>query len=1846
MLAEQPELIQGRFDLDRAKLMADATQAPLLQLLKAIEAEDITQHAIINAISATVLAEKIAEIAARPDVERIWLDEKIYLPEPPIDDAALEATTIEASGETDGNSGRISGRVLCYVGAPVANATVLGRPQLMGLPWLPPHFPFPRFVTVTNATGHFLTPWRPPDIYEIIISPAANVTLVPTWVPNILVTTNVTTAVGDITLHWDYGDPIVNAPPMWAAGYDGRGIKIAILDTGIDHTHPDLVTRVIAARDFTDDLTIMDLHGHGTHVGGIAAGAYNPAWGITGVAPGAYLLNAKSLNRFGWGLTSWIVEAIEWSMVAGADILNMSFGAHQWDGTGRMPICLASANAVAAGHIVVPAAGNSAPGQATIARPAIAHDVIAVAGSDARDQIIWFSSRGPAGDGRVAIDVAAPGLWVIAPVPRHIVPAPEFGLYDDWSGTSMSAPHIAGAAALLLDAFPLLTPAEVETALKSTADDLVGVSVLDQGAGRLNVYAAYRALRGGIGAGILVEPHEWAVGRVLPGAFSQTFTVTNTANVSVTLPISKSVMTDTQGLVAGDWIKVPAEITVPAEDEATFVARMIVPPFTEGTYFGHITVGAVMGAVTIPVSVNVMQFLPPLCVMMEITGTVNEGGNLWGWGDHIYYTLDVQPGVASLRLTLDWGVQANDLDLVLFNPEGEFVAMSLEYHPEVIEVNFPMPGKWTAFVWAWHVIPRTTETYTLRIYSVPTVPLINLDPEHGLPGTLVTVRGGGFPAETLGVLYAIEPGGALLEFPEGVENLGVLPASVIKPIPFRTNEHGAFSVNVTILLDAPLGEATFVANVAGVVAMAPFRISPPIITLDPTDSYGGTEVTVTGQWFTAGAKGVIIAQNVINPVPFLADEDGKFEVTATILPDAPLGPATFKAVVGTTILATATFTVTQAPPFNFSLAVAPTPVSLTRGTNATATVNVTHLTGIPEQVRLTAVLPAAVTGISINFTPPVGTPDFTSTMTITTTAVATVGHHAVTIRGATLDGKVVREIPFTLIVEPPPFDFTLAVAPKAGLALQGDTVTAIVTATVRDVESPREMVTLTAELPARVTGIAVTFAPAAGRPNFTSTMTIAIAGNATLGEHLITIRGTGEAGHPVATTTFTLRVHRFLFDLFVSPAEYTIARCESVTATVTVPFVRGISGRVNLTTGPLPAGVIVTFAPQVGTPTFTSAMTINATANATIGRHTITIIGDAGIYAPRETATFILTVVPLDFTLALETIAGVIDQGKSATTTLFAHLVSNKTARVNLDYEIVKLDGVAVEPSDVKGIWVDFYPKTHGKPHFGREVSFHAARTATVGEILIRITGKCEWQMVEERVYYTLTVRPIPFDFGLAVVPVTAEIYQCQEVTANVTATHLAGITENVSLTAALPPGVTGIIITFVPSVGEPGFTSRMTVRATASATVGMHPITITGTGVGGLVTRNATFHLVVKKAPFDIEEVNVVPDEATRYPGENVSAEVTVTHKGAPIETISLSYQLPEGVVGIIVRFDPSYGRPQKGIPFTSDMTIEVTRTATRGEHLITINATGEAGHPVAIDTFTLTVVDRPFVFSLEAPPELTVIHGQGVEAIVRAIRKQGVPEYVTLSATVPPEIVGEVNIYFKPERGRPDFDFAMTIAATLTAKIGDYLITITGTGEAGAPVATTTFILKVRPPAPLPPPALRKVDIHLVEGWNLISLPLIPVHPAIEVVLAAIRGDVIVVAHYDAENEVWKVYPKVPDLPLLTEMRDGRGYWIAMARDATLTVSGHVMPPPGVGPRFYPVVYGWNHIGFASTIPMKAEDYLGRAVADVFVTMWGFDPAVEGGWFEVKLTDLLQPGRGYWLSVVRPATIYPPGH
>jgi len=344
--------------------------------------------------------------------------------------------------------------------------------------------------------------------------------------------------------------PLIGAPSLWAAGYTGAGVKIAILDTGIDDTHPDLDDidddpgtidpKVIAAVNFSDDSTAMDLHGHGTHCAGIAAGTGAASSSLyRGVAPGAWLYNVKVLNQYGSGYWSWIISGIEYATYGPdglpstgdeANVISMSL--RGWGTDGTDPASLACDAAVDQGIVVAVAAGNEWD-YFTIGTPGVARKVITVGASDKSDTLASFSSKGPTIDYRVKPDVLAPGVSITSTVPYGL-----YGTYyQSWGGTSMSTPHVAGAAALMLQkGVPSgwSAPIYVKNALISTAIDL-GYNVYEQGGGRIDVAKAATAK-------IMVDPATISFGAYTENVLDNVvLTFYNMDNVSHTLSLSATV---------------------------------------------------------------------------------------------------------------------------------------------------------------------------------------------------------------------------------------------------------------------------------------------------------------------------------------------------------------------------------------------------------------------------------------------------------------------------------------------------------------------------------------------------------------------------------------------------------------------------------------------------------------------------------------------------------------------------------------------------------------------------------------------------------------------------------------------------------------------------------------------------------------------------------------------------------------------------------------------------------------------------------------------------------------------------------------------------------------------------------------------------------------------------------------------------------------------------------------------------------------------------------------------------------------------------------------------------------
>ena len=337
-------------------------------------------------------------------------------------------------------------------------------------------------------------------------------------------------------------DAVREAAGTNVSGLDGTGIGIAVLDSGIDTGHTKFLDRsnglrVVVSRDFTGEGRTDDPFGHGTHVAGIVGGNGRIARAeYVGVAPNANLINLRVLNTQGTGRVSYILAALDWVYQNRAAynirVVNLSLGTAAVESYRDDPTCKAVRKLVDAGVVVVAAAGNNgkdAAGQklyGAIHSPGSEPSAITVGavntfGTDARsdDAVASFSSRGPTRggwtdllgvrrhDNLVKPDLVAPGNKVIAAaaVGNHLLannPSLDAGVSQAdarrmmyLNGTSMAAPTVAGAAALILQANPTLTPNLVKTLLMYTAQQLAGANLLEQGAGELNVEGAVRLAR-------------------------------------------------------------------------------------------------------------------------------------------------------------------------------------------------------------------------------------------------------------------------------------------------------------------------------------------------------------------------------------------------------------------------------------------------------------------------------------------------------------------------------------------------------------------------------------------------------------------------------------------------------------------------------------------------------------------------------------------------------------------------------------------------------------------------------------------------------------------------------------------------------------------------------------------------------------------------------------------------------------------------------------------------------------------------------------------------------------------------------------------------------------------------------------------------------------------------------------------------------------------------------------------------------------------------------------------------------------------------------------------------------
>ena len=405
---------------------------------------------------------------------------------------------------------------------------------------------------------------------------------------------------GPVKASLDHSVPQIGAPEAWAAGYTGAGSTVAVLDTGIDVTHPDLSDAVTGEKNFTDSDTTDDRFGHGTHVASIITGSGAASGGkYKGVAPDAKLLNGKVLNDYGGGAESWIIAGMEWAASSGADVISMSLGSSfPSDGTDPMSQAV---NRITAdtGALFVIAAGNSG-GQ--IGSPGAADAALTVGAVDRDDQLADFSSRGRI-DGAIKPDITAPGVDIVAAKAKNgQIGDPAADGYVSLSGTSMATPHVSGAAAILAGEHPDWTADQLKSTLMGSAKPNGALSVFEEGAGRVDVAKATTSTVFASPASVDVGTVQWPHTDDQP--IAKTVTYTNSGAEPVTLDLALDVK-GPSAVPQGMFTVAPAQLTVPAGGQASAtVTTDTTVEATDGVYSGSLTATGAGQSVRTPFAVN------------------------------------------------------------------------------------------------------------------------------------------------------------------------------------------------------------------------------------------------------------------------------------------------------------------------------------------------------------------------------------------------------------------------------------------------------------------------------------------------------------------------------------------------------------------------------------------------------------------------------------------------------------------------------------------------------------------------------------------------------------------------------------------------------------------------------------------------------------------------------------------------------------------------------------------------------------------------------------------------------------------------------------------------------------------------------------------------------------------------------------------------------------------------------------------------------------------------------------------------------------------------------------------
>ncbi|WP_238431500.1 S8 family peptidase [Streptomyces cavernae] len=417
--------------------------------------------------------------------------------------------------------------------------------------------------------------------------------------------------------------PQIGAPAAWQAGYDGKGMKVAVLDTGVDAEHPDLKGLAVESKDFSGSGSTLDNQGHGTHVASTVAGSGAKSGGTyKGVAPGATIISAKVLDDSGFGQDSGIVEGMQWAADQGAKIANMSLG--DVDTPEVDPLEMAVERISAEKNVLfVIAAGNAGPTPDTIGSPGSAPSALTVGAVDSKDGIADFSSVGPAADGSLKPDLTAPGVDIVA-ARSTTGRLSSRGAPDGYlalSGTSMATPHVAGAAAILAQEHPDWSGQRIKQALTASAKPSAGLTVYQQGTGRADLAKA-------VGQTVVSEQtsvnfglQQWPHTDDKP--VTKQITYRNTGTKAVTLDLSlETTGPDGKGAPGGFFTLDDRQITVPAGGTASVpLAADTSVGSTDGGFTGAVVARATDGGQSVRTTFGAVREIESYDITLKFIDT-------------------------------------------------------------------------------------------------------------------------------------------------------------------------------------------------------------------------------------------------------------------------------------------------------------------------------------------------------------------------------------------------------------------------------------------------------------------------------------------------------------------------------------------------------------------------------------------------------------------------------------------------------------------------------------------------------------------------------------------------------------------------------------------------------------------------------------------------------------------------------------------------------------------------------------------------------------------------------------------------------------------------------------------------------------------------------------------------------------------------------------------------------------------------------------------------------------------------------------------------------------------------